>query len=191
MTPATRGLLLINIVAFVLEQIVGDGVIETFALWPLAAGFQPWQIITSAFLHAGIAHLAMNMFGLWMFGRDIELSLGTSRFLQLYFLSAVTASAAQLVVTTALGQIVPTLGASGAVFGILGAFAMLYPQRIIVLLIPPIPLPARVFVFLYAAIELFSGIYGTQAGVAHFAHLGGLVGGMLLVWHWRRRARVQ
>ena len=186
MPPATRGLLLINVGVFALQLIFGDSVIDTFALWPLGGGFQPWQIITGAFLHGGYAHLAMNMFGLWMFGRDVELSLGTNRFLQLYFLSALTASAAQLMVTSALAQAVPTLGASGAIFGILGAFAMLYPQRIIVLLIPPIPLPAPVFVFLYAVIELFSGIYGTQAGVAHFAHLGGLVGGLLLVWYWRR-----
>jgi membrane associated rhomboid family serine protease len=187
MAPVTRALLLLNGLIFVLETVAGEGLIKVFALWPLALGFQPWQLLSSAFLHAGIAHLAMNMFGLWMFGRDVERALGSPRFLQLYLLSALTASIAQLAVTAMLDQRVPTLGASGAVFGVLGAFALLYPNRIIVLLIPPIPLPSRVFVALYAAIELFAGVYGTEAGVAHFAHLGGLLGGLLLVRHWRRR----
>lgn len=187
MKYVTQTLLVINVLVFGLEAMYGDAFIERFALWPLWHGFAWWQLITSAFLHADPMHLLVNMFGLWMFGRDVERALGSRHFVQLYFLSALTAALAQIVVTALLQQNEPTLGASGAVFGILGAFALLYPKRIIVLLIPPIPLPAPVFVFCYAAIELASGVLGTQAGVAHFAHLGGLAGGIWIVWHWRRQ----
>ena len=186
MAPVTHLLLMINAILFVLEGVFGEGFVSTFSLWPLGPDFEWWQILTSAFLHGNLVHLATNMFGLWMFGRDVESLLGSRRFLRLYLLSAVTASLTQLIVTTAAGANIPTLGASGAVFGVLGAFALLYPRRMIILLIPPIPLPARVFVFLYALFELTSGVLGTQAGVAHFAHLGGLIGGVLIVWRWRR-----
>lgn len=181
----TQTLVVINALIFSLEILFGDTVIERFALWPLRHGFAWWQLITSAFLHADPMHLLVNMFGLWMFGRDVERALGARHFVQLYFLSALTAALAQLAVTALLHQAEPTLGASGAVFGILGAFALLYPKRVIVLLIPPIPLPAPIFVFCYAAIELAMGVLGTQAGVAHFAHLGGLAGGLWVVRHWR------
>ena len=187
MARATRILLIANCLIFILEKLLGDSVIEAFALWPLGTHFQFWQLLTSGFLHASWMHLLANMFGLWMFGRDVELRLGTRNFLQLYFASLFTAAIAQLAVTAMLQQDVPTLGASGAVFGVLGAFAMLFPERVIVLLIPPIPLPARVFVFLYAIIELILGVTSTQSGVAHFAHIGGLIGGIIIVRRWRRR----
>jgi len=189
MTPIVRALLLINVAVFFLEQQLGDGFVEAFALWPLGANFSWWQILSCAFLHANVGHLFMNMFGLWMFGRKVETLLGAHRFLLLYLLSALTASIAQLLVSTAMAENMPTLGASGAVFGVLGAFALLFPQHTIMLLFPPIPMPARVFVLMYALFELFSGVYGTDAGVAHFAHLGGLAGGLFIVWHWRRSAR--
>lgn len=188
MKRVVQTLMIVNIFIFALEVVYGDAFVERFALWPLQHGFAWWQLFTSAFLHADPMHLLVNMFGLWMFGRDVERALGSRYFVQLYFLSALTAALAQLVVTALLQQTAPTLGASGAVFGILGAFALLYPKRIIVLLIPPIPLPAPIFVFCYAAIELAMGVLGTQAGVAHFAHLGGLAGGLWLVRRWRRRA---
>lgn len=187
MTRATRTLLIVNCLLFVLELQVGDDIIDTFALWPPGPQFHYWQLLTSGFLHAGWMHLFANMFGLWMFGRDVELRMGTRNFLQLYFASMFTAAAAQLVVTGLMQQNVPTLGASGAVFGVLGAFAMLFPERVIVLLIPPIPMPARVFVFVYATIELVLGITSTQSGIAHFAHIGGLIGGIFIVRRWQRR----
>lgn len=187
MTPIVRLLLISNIAVFFLEQSLGDRFIETFALWPLGPRFGGWQLLTCAFLHANAAHIFMNMFGLWMFGREVERALGSARFFNLYILSAFTASLTQLLVTTGIGADEPTLGASGAVFGVLGAFAMLFPRRIIMLLFPPIPMQARTFIFFYALIELFAGVYGTSAGIAHFAHLGGLAGGILIVRHWRRR----
>jgi membrane associated rhomboid family serine protease len=184
--PVTQCLLWLNIAIFLLELACGDVAIRRFALWPLGHGFAAWQVVTSAFLHGSVLHLFLNLFGLRMFGREVEPAVGSGRFLFLYFLSAVTASATQLLVTALLGQAEPTLGASGAVFGVLGAFAIVFPHRVLVLLFPPIPLPARLFVILYATAELLAGVYGTDAGIAHFAHLGGLAGGLACIWRWRR-----
>lgn len=185
---ATYTLLILNLLAFAAELQLGDALLERYALWPLGAGFALWQLLSSAFLHANIAHLATNLFGLWMFGREVERVLGTTRFVQLYVASLISAALTQLAVVSSLAEPIPTVGASGAVFGVLMAFAMLFPRRVIILLFPPIPLPARVFVLLYAAFELFAGVNGTMAGVAHFAHLGGLAGAWLLMRHWRSAA---
>jgi membrane associated rhomboid family serine protease len=155
-----------------------------FALWPLGMHFQPWQPLTYAFLHDGIAHLAINMFALWMFGRDCEDALGARRYLLLYLAAVVSAAAVQLAVATLTHSGLPTIGASGGVFGVLLTFAVLYPRRRIILLIPPIPMPAWLFVTLYGLVELGSGVLGTSAGVAHFAHLGGMLGAGLVLRHW-------
>ena len=176
-------ILAVCIAVFGLQMQAADGLLRSFALWPLGEGFRVWQVITSAFLHGSIFHLAVNMFGIWMFGRDIERALGPARFIQLYAVSVLSAAFAQLVVT-AFGDPVPTVGASGGLFGLLVAYAMLFPRRQIMLLFPPIPMRAPVFVALYAAFELYAGMSGTLSGVAHFAHLGGLAGGFLLLRHW-------
>jgi membrane associated rhomboid family serine protease len=190
MTPVTYVLLVSNLLIFGLQTLLGDVMLERFALWPLQHGFAPWQIVTCAFLHGSPVHLATNMFGLWMFGRDVERSMGSSRFAQFYGASVLTAGLAQLAFSSFFAtDPVPTVGASGGLFGVLAAFAWLYPRRKVILLIPPIPMPAPVFVVLYAAVELYSGVTGTFAGVAHFAHLGGLVGGLLLITLWRRSLR--
>ena len=186
--PATRALLIANVALFGLELALGDRFLAPLVLWPLGHGFAPWQLVTCGFLHANVAHLAANMFGLWMFGRDVERALGTPRFCVLYGASLLTASATQLIVTALMAEAVPTLGASGAVFGVLVAFAMLFPTRRVLLLLPPIPMSARTFVVVYAAIELYFGIAGTQAGVAHFAHLGGLLVGFACMRYWRPRS---
>ena len=188
LAPVTHALLIVNILVFALQLQAQDGLIRHWALWPLGAGFQFWQVISSAFLHGGGFHLAVNMLGIWMFGRDIERVLGSVRFAQLYAVSVLCAALAQLV-TQGFGEPVPTVGASGGLFGLLGAYALLFPRRRVMLLFPPIPLPAPVFVTLYAAFELYAGVTGTMSGIAHFAHLGGLAGGFLLLRSWRRGAR--
>ncbi len=165
--------------------------LSSFALWPLQGNFRPWQLVTYAFLHGSITHLAFNMYGLWMFGRELEYMLGRRVFLQLYFASVLSAGVMQVLVTSFTGSIYPTVGASGGVFGLLLAYGMFFPNRIIMLLIPPIPLPAWLFVFLYAAIELVLGVTGTQAGVAHFAHLGGMIGGYVVIRRWRGRRSME
>ena len=148
-------------------------------------GFAPWQLVTYAFLHGGLWHVAFNMFALYMFGGPIERVFGTRRFLLYYFVCVVSAALTQLAVAAMLGGLYPTIGASGGVFGLLLAYGLYFPNNRVMLIFPPIPMPARVFVVLYAALELFLGVTGTQAGVAHFAHLGGMIGGWLMLRYWR------
>lgn len=165
-----------NVAGFVLELFIAPEFAARLALWPLQGGFMPWQLLSYAFLHASIAHLAVNMFGLWMFGRDVEGLLGRAGMFKLYFVSVLSAAVTQLLVAGVRGIPYATVGASGGVFGILLAYAIYFPKRMIVLLFPPIPLPAWLFVSLYAVVELALGVTGTEAGVAHFAHLGGMIG---------------
>ena len=181
-------LIIANVVAFFLTSAgTSDLAFRLGALWPLGFNFMPWQVVTYAFLHANVMHLIFNMFGLWMFGRELEALLGGRRFMQLYFASVLSAAAMQLLVDSMTGGVFPTVGASGGIFGLLLAYGLFFPNRMVMLLIPPIPMPARVFVVLYAGLELFLGVTGTEAGVAHFAHLGGMIGAYLVLR--RRRGR--
>ena len=198
MPPVTKTLLIANVAVYLAQQFADDALLIWFALWPLAstgpgvpgmpAGFLPWQLVTYSFLHGNELHILVNMLGLYMFGSEVERVLGPRRYVTYYFVSVLTAAVAQLVMSTLNpGPPYPTVGASGGVFGLLLAYGMFFPRRIVMLIIPPIPMPARVFVIVYAAIELYLGVTGTLAGVAHFAHLGGMLGGWLLLRYWRRR----
>lgn len=195
----TGALILLNVAVFVLQGVAGDALLVHLALWPLGrfelpelhatVGFEPWQLLTSSFLHAGFAHIFLNMFALHMFGRSVEATLGPRRFLWLYFSAVLAAALVQLAVVSWAenGSPYPTIGASGGVFGVLLAFGMLFPRQRVVLLFPPIPMPAWVLVAVYGLIELASGIFGTLHGVAHFAHLGGMLGAYAVLRHWRAR----
>lgn len=184
--PVTRALLLINVAAFCIGLFIGPLFTRVFGLWPLAGGlFLPWQVVTYAFLHAGLGHLFFNMLGLWMFGSELEQTWGRQRFIRFYAASVLSAAAAQLLVTWLLGSMYPTVGASGGLFGLLLAYGMTFPNRTIVPLIPPIPMKAKVFVAIYGGLELLMGVTGTASGVAHFAHLGGMLGGFLMLRYWR------
>ena len=178
--PITQALLLINVAAFCIDSFLGPWFVRLLALWPLGSGFLPWQIVTYAFLH-----LFFNMLGLWMFGSELERIWGPKRFIQFYFASVLAAAAAQLLVTGLLGSTYPTVGASGGLFGLLLAFGMTFPDRTIIPLFPPIPMKAKVFVALYGGLELLLGVTGSASGVAHFAHLGGMLGGFLMLRYWR------
>jgi len=162
-----------------------------FMLWPLQSGlFQPWQVVTYAFLHANTWHLFFNMLGLWMFGNELERVWGQKRYLQILAASILSAAAVQLVFTLLFHSMAPTVGASGAIFGLLLSFGMLFPDRIIVPLFPPIPMKAKVFVFIFGGLELVLGVSnGVGANVAHFAHLGGMLGAWLLIRYWRSSRR--
>jgi len=188
--PVTRGLILANVAVFLLEAMVGvNAMVAYLALWPIGSGaFQPWQIITYGFLHGGLTHIFFNMFALYMFGGQLERLFGPKRFLNLYLASIITAGLSQLAYAAFTGaEPYPTIGASGGVFGVLLAFAMYFPRQTIVLLIPPIPMPAWLFVTLYGLLELFLGVSGMEINVAHFAHLGGMLGAWLLIQYWRGR----
>ena len=185
MPPITQALLLLNVALFCLDLFLGPWFTRLFALWPIGHGFLPWQVVTYAFLHGSIGHLFFNMLGLWMFGSELERVWGRNRFIQFYAASVLTAALAQLLVSALLGNQGPTVGASGGLFGLLLAFGMMFPNRTIMPLFPPIPMKAKVFVALYGGLELILGVTGSATGVAHFAHLGGMLGGYLMIRYWR------
>src|SRR5437773_2405375 len=172
MPPVTQTLLIANVAVFLLQSATGELLVGWFALWPPGYGFWIWQLLTYGFLHGGIAHIFFNMLGLYMFGSDIERLFGSRYFLFYYFACLVAAALTQLVFTAiAGGPPVPTLGASGGLYGLLLAFGMCFPRRMVMLLFPPIPMQGRVVVVIVVAGGCGSGITGTAAGVAHFAHL--------------------
>lgn len=184
--PPTQVLIGLNLAIFLMQMAAPDLAWSAFALWPLGTMFQPWQLISYGFLHASLTHVLFNMLGLYMFGTDIERVWGARRFTLYYAVCLVSAGIAQLGLTAWTGQVYPTIGASGAVFGLLAAFALYFPDRVVIPLFPPIPMPAPVFALLYGGVELVLGVTGTEARVAHFAHLGGMAGGLLLIQWWRR-----
>lgn len=184
--PITQALILINVAVFCLDIALNHMLSAYMALWPVQSPFfMPWQIGTYAFLHGSITHLFFNMFGIWMFGGELERIWGPRRYMQFFAASVLAAAGAQLVISLLSGSPNPTVGASGGLFGLLLAFGMMFPNRTIMPLFPPIPMKAKVFVAIYGGIELFFGVTGTASGVAHFAHLGGMLGGWLMMRYWR------
>jgi membrane associated rhomboid family serine protease len=164
------------------------------ALWPLESGaFRPWQLVSYAFLHGSFNHLFFNMFAVWMFGTPLEQAWGSRRFLSFYAVCVVGAALAQMAVQYFSGGMYPTIGASGGVFGLLLAYGVMWPNNRLFLLFIPVPIKAKWFVLLYGAAELVFGITGVVPGVAHFAHLGGMVVGvgLLFKWGWRPGMRWQ
>lgn len=212
--PVTRNLLFINVIIFMIQQVLnqgahtglgGDVLSDSFGLhFYLADDFRIWQLVTYMFLHGSWSHVLLNMFSLWMFGRIIEQTMGQKRFLIYYFVCGIVAGICQEIWQTGeflylggaadlgnpmLGQYLnnwQTIGASGACYGILLAFGMTFPEERIMLLFPPIPMKAKYFIIGFAAIELLSAIY-SNGNVAHIAHLGGMLGGYLLIRHWRKQ----
>jgi membrane associated rhomboid family serine protease len=162
------------------------------ALWPLGAtraDFYPWQLLTYGFLHGDLMHIVFNMFMLWMFGRELELVMGQRRFLTYYLTCVIGAGLIQLIVAGLQGDGVRVVGASGGVFGLLLAFGMAFPNRMIMLLFPPIPMKAKYMVILFGILELYFGLSGSTPGIANFAHLGGMLFGYLLIQHWKKARR--
>lgn len=202
----TKNLLAINILMFIATLINENFMVANFAMfYPASPFFKPWQILTHMFMHGGFWHIFFNMYSLLMFGSILERSLGPKKFLIFYFVTGLGAAALhtgvewmQARVFIANGAVnayqallmTPTLGASGAIYGVLIGFTMLYPQAQLMLIFPPIPVKAKWLVVIFAVIELFSGINGIQDGVAHFAHLGGMLFGWLLIRWWRKHGKL-
>lgn len=187
-TEVVKHLIIINVLMFVLTHVIwtdGYGLLAFYYPFMEASPFMPVQIVSHMFMHGDVTHLLFNMFGLYMFGSAVEATWGPRRFLFYYLFCGFGALAAQMVVMYMEGG-GAVLGASGAVFGLLAAFGMLYPNQRIMLLFPPIPMKAKYFVIGYAAIELFAGFGRVNDGVAHFAHLGGAIFGVLLILYWRK-----
>jgi membrane associated rhomboid family serine protease len=185
--PVTKALMLICTAVFCVQLVVP--LVDIFlALWPISSGrFWPWQVLTYAFLHGDVMHLFFNMLGLWMFGSELERLWGQRRYIQMLLASVIAAAAVQIVFTMLTHTLAPTVGASGALYGLLLSFGMLFPHRVIMPLFPPIPMKARTFVLVFGGLELLLGLSG-RSGVAHFAHLGGMLGAWLLLSHWRGKS---
>lgn len=204
--PVIKNLLILNGLFYLAQMVPSTAALlmQWLALWPVGTPdlvptfeglarvpqFWPWQLVSYGFLHGSFGHLFFNMLALWMFGMQIENAWGSRRFAIYYFVCVVGAGVLQMIVMWG-GPVIPTVGASGGVYGILLAFGMMFPNQYIYLLFPPIPIKAKYLVVIYGAIELFAGVTGTQQGVAHFAHLGGMLFGFLLIQYWRGRLPVK
>ena len=206
---AIRHIIIINILVMIMTSLNGNFMYEKFALfYPTSPYFHWWQPVTHMFMHGGFWHLFFNMYTLYIFGSVLERVWGTKKFLIFYFVTGLGAAAIHtgvewLQMQTWLGQaaqgsiaaqaaihalkMTPTVGASGAIYGVLMGYAMLYPDSVLTLIFLPISLKAKWFVLIFAAIELLTGVTGTGGGIAHFAHLGGLIFGFLLIWYWKKR----
>ncbi|MDR2872836.1 MAG: rhomboid family intramembrane serine protease [Xanthomonadaceae bacterium] len=198
--PVTRALLIANVALFLLQATLDPQVFMSLMLWPPGQdslfsdtasgnGFQIWQLLTYGFLHGSLGHLFFNMLALYMFGAPLELTWGSKRFLNYYLVCIAGAGLCQLGVgwwaISHGAQAYPTLGASGGVFGLLLGYGLLFPNQRVMLLFPPIPMKARTFVIVFGILELMLGFTGLQPGVAHFAHLGGMLFGWLMIRYWR------
>ena len=178
--PISIGIIVVCVIVFLLNNISAQ-----LALWPLYSNyFQPWQLISYGFLHGSFNHLFFNMFALWMFGLPIEKMWGSRKFAQYYFICILGAGLVQLLVQYISDGNYPTIGASGAVFGLLLAYGVTWPNAKLFLIFFPVPIKAKWFVLIYGAAELIFGVTGAMPQVAHYAHLGGLFFGAGLLWRW-------
>lgn len=195
--PVVKNLIIINVLVYMATALlpVGNEIIRFCALWFGASPFgefHSYQFVTYMFLHASVEHIFFNMFALWMFGRTLEYELGSKRFLIYYMVCGVGAALIQLATAYLTGEMpIQLVGASGAVMGLLLAFGVMHPNAVIMLLIPPIPMKAKWFVVVYGVIELFFGISGRMDGVAHFAHVGGMLWGFLLLYYWKHKGVIR
>ena len=195
--PVVKNLIIINVLVYMATALlpVGNEMIRFCALWFGASPFgefHSYQFVTYMFLHASVEHIFFNMFALWMFGRTLEYELGSKRFLIYYLVCGVGAALIQLATAYLTGEMpIQLVGASGAVMGLLLAFGVMHPNAVIMLLIPPIPMKAKWFVVIYGVIELFLGWTGFGGNVAHFAHVGGMLWGLLLLQWWKRNGTIR
>ena len=209
LAPVTKNLIIINVIVFLATMVNQNVMMRNFALfYPTSHYFHWWQLVTHMFMHGGLGHIFFNMFTLYMFGSMVERTIGSKKFLALYFAAGFGAVALHFgamwseiailehqiargvegaLQSYAQVKAVPTVGASGAIYGCLISYALLYPQNRVTLIFPPISMSARTWVIVFAVIELFTGVFGILDGVAHFAHLGGMLFGWLMIRYWRRK----
>lgn len=193
MPPVIKGLIIANTAVFVLSQIVGPGFYNLFGLVPgkVVGDFWIWQMVTYLFIHGGFFHLLFNLFALWMFGMPVEAQWGGREFLKYYLICGLGAAAASIVLATPSTEMIPVIGASGPVYGMLVAFAMLYPDSVIYLYFL-FPVKAKHMAIIFGLIEFFAGASGSTPGIARFAHLGGMVTGYLYIrWWWVIKIRAK
>ena len=190
--PAVKNLLIINIIVFIGTELIGDPMYQWFALFPIGSQFfRWWQFLTHMFMHGSFAHIFFNMWSLIVFGPLLERLWGSKKFLIFYFVCGLGAALChELVLMTQPLSNIPTVGASGAIYGLLLGFGMLYPNYVLTLVFPPVSLKAKWFVIIFAGIELLTGLLGTRDGVAHVAHLGGMLFGLILILIWKKKGKM-
>ena len=190
--PAVKNLLIVNIIVFLGTLLIGDPMYQYFALFPVGSHyFRWWQFVTHMFMHGNFAHIFFNMWSLIVFGPVLERMWGSKKFLLYYFVCGLGAAAChELVLSMQPLSNIPTVGASGAIYGLLLGCGMLYPNYTLTLVFPPVSLKAKWFVIIFAAIEMLTGILGTSDGVAHFAHLGGMLFGLILILFWKKKGQM-
>lgn len=206
---AVKNIIIINILVMIMTYLNETLMVEKFALfYPTSPFFHWWQPVTHMFMHGGFWHILFNMYTLYLFGSTLERVWGPKKFLIFYFVTGIGAAAIHTgvewiqmqswITQAAEGsqsalvsihqlKMTPTLGASGAIYGVLMGYALLYPDSMLVLFFPPIPIKAKWMVLIFAAIELVTGVTGTGGGIAHFAHLGGLIFGFILIRFWKKK----
>lgn len=194
--PVVKNLIIANTLIFLATWLLPQATIiadRFFALyWFGSPLFHSYQYITYMFLHGGFGHLFFNMFALWMFGRTLEYELGSRRFIIYYLVCGVGAALIQMLVAWLTGELgIVLIGASGAVMGVLLAFGVMHPNEVLIMFPIPVPVKAKWFVIGYAALELFYGATGRAAGIAHFAHVGGMLWGYLLLLYWKRKGAIR
>ena len=212
MPPVVKNLLLINIIMYVISVITGNFMYENFALFYFKSPFfKPFQLVTHMFMHGDFAHIFFNMYALFIFGSVLERVWGSQKFLFYYFVTGIGAAllhmgvmalqlngymaeynAGNMFAQAGIQDILttPTVGASGAIYGLLLAYGMLFPNNIIQLIFPPVALKAKWFVLIYGVIELWLGLSGKGGNIAHFAHLGGMIFGLVLILYWKKNNRM-
>ena len=190
--PAVKNLLIINIIVFIGTELIGDPMYQWFALFPIGSPFfRWWQFVTHMFMHGNFMHIFFNMWSLIVFGPMLERLWGSKKFLIFYFVCGLGAALChELVLLSQPLSNIPTVGASGAIYGLLLGFGMLYPNYVLTLVFPPVSLKAKWFVAIFAGIELLTGVLGTHDGVAHFAHLGGMLFGLILILIWKKKGQM-
>ena len=206
MTPVIKNLVIINVIMLIACYIIGDPMYIYLALFPFESPlYKPYQLITHLFMHGGFWHLFFNMYTLIIFGSILERVWGSKKFLLFYFVTGLGAALChdlvlhfQIVAAQNAGNLstaatimsTPTVGASGAIYGVLLGYGMLYPNNVLQLIFPPVRLKAKWFVVIFGAIELVTGLTGMGGNVAHFAHLGGMLFGLVLILYWKKRDKL-
>ena len=200
--PVVKNIIIINIITFIATLIIGDFMYEKLALFYFKSPlFRPYQLITHIFMHGGFLHILFNMYTLFFFGSVLENVWGGKKFLLYYMVTGIGAALLHSGVLYIQSQgmnpaelttlyYTPTVGASGAIYGLLLAYGMLFPDNVIGLIFPPVALKAKYFVLVFGTIELLLGITGRGSDIAHFAHLGGMIFGFLLILYWKKKHRL-
>lgn len=205
-TPVVKNIIIINVIMFVLTLFEKEFMIKKFALFYFGSPlFQPYQLVTHMFMHGSFTHIFFNMYTFYFFGVALERVWGSKKFLVYYFVTGIGAALLHNGVTylealhyasvgdqLSLNMLnkIPTVGASGAIYGLLLAYGMLFPNDRIMLLIPPIPLKAKYFVIIFGVLELLLGLSNPGGSIAHFAHLGGMLFGLVLILYWKKNNRM-